>query len=81
MEGKHQKEKQKLLKDKDAGAIIHSPPSHSHIDPWRSEKPTYKGESDKDKDGEPGSGVTKGAHGITATSTICTEVPLRTTNG
>jgi hypothetical protein len=43
MEREHQKEKQKLLKDKDAGTSAHSPVSLSHIDAQRSEKPTYEG--------------------------------------
>ena len=44
MEREHQKEKQKLLKDKDAGALaVHSRHSYSHAVFQCSEKPTYEG--------------------------------------
>lgn len=44
MEREHQKEKQKLLKDKDAGAsAVHSRHSYSHAVFQCSEKPTYEG--------------------------------------
>jgi hypothetical protein len=43
MEREHQKEKQKLLKDKDAGTSMNTPVSFSHIDAQCSEKPTYEG--------------------------------------
>jgi hypothetical protein len=44
MEREHQKEKQKLLKDKDAGASsVHSPHLHSHVGFQCSEKPTDEG--------------------------------------
>ena len=43
MERGHQKEKQKLLKDKDAGTSMNIPVSFSHIDAQCSEKPTYEG--------------------------------------
>ncbi|KAI9511877.1 hypothetical protein F5148DRAFT_178614 [Russula earlei] len=49
MEREHQKEKQKLLKDKDAGAFMHIFLPLPHFDTRCSEKPTYKGQSDKDK--------------------------------
>ena len=61
MEREHQKEKQKLLKDKDAGAFMHPFHPHSHFDTHCSEKPTNEGKSDKDKDGESGTGITEGA--------------------
>ena len=44
MEREHQKEKQKLLKDKDAGAsFVHSSQSYSHAVFQCSEKSTYEG--------------------------------------
>lgn len=43
MEREHQKEKQKLLKDKDAGASMHSPSSTSRLDTHHSEKSTHEG--------------------------------------
>jgi hypothetical protein len=61
MEREHQKEKQKLLKDKDAGALMHLTRFHSHLDVHQSEKSTHEGQSNKDQDGEPCTGVTKGA--------------------
>ena len=68
MEREHQKEKQKLLKDKDAGAFMPAFHPHSHLDTYCSEEPTNEGESDKDKDGEPGTGITEGVscptHGL-----------------
>jgi hypothetical protein len=36
------------------------PIHNSHAGFRCSEKPTYEGQSDEDKDGEPGTGVTKG---------------------
>jgi hypothetical protein len=44
MEREHQKEKQKLLKDKDAGrSSMHTPIHNSHAGFRCSEKPTYEG--------------------------------------
>jgi hypothetical protein len=61
MEREHQKEKQKLLKDKDAGASAHSQFPFHTLTLSVSKKPTYEGQPDKGQDGEPGTGVTKGA--------------------
>jgi hypothetical protein len=43
MEREHQKEKQKLLKDKDAGTFMSLFCPHSHADTSLSQKPTHKG--------------------------------------
>jgi hypothetical protein len=43
MEREHQKEKQKLLKDKDAGAPMHPPSPISRLDTHHSKKSTHEG--------------------------------------
>jgi hypothetical protein len=43
MEREHQKEKQKLVKDKDAGAFMRLPHPYLHLDTHHSEKPTHQG--------------------------------------
>jgi hypothetical protein len=65
VERDHAKEKQKLLKDKDAGLstiLLHIPKIHSSS--WRinqnSKEPIIQSQPDKDKDGEPRSGTTEG---------------------
>ena len=43
MEREHQKEKQKLVKDKDAGAFMRPPSRLERLDIHPSEKPTHEG--------------------------------------